>query len=940
MLLSLHPTHMKTGHQRQAYSPSMAFQRRHARGSALVGLVVAILVFSVLAAAIVPMVGSSGQQAVMAEMATKAYLMAESGFRYAASTFIKAGSRDSQRNDALENLDGNYTLDNNEGRFQLKVYSFFYEILSITDQGGGQTQVTAHCPGTFPAGELTLGANLRIRAEDQTYPLASISPVAGQDDNVTMIINGSSADFEVGNMIYPVAVASASQPPAGSIGGDTTWDISCNDGTAGMFPERNGRIDLNGTYYTYRVRSGNLLQDIRDPESPNIPLASRPALPASNEIVLAPHVRLESTGIYGSGSTAVSRTVNYHTPLSLSDTTREADFTDTFQNATDWQDVGGNLTTINSVDGDNALRVTGTSVEGDDRGSLTAFNPTTPEAQTIDFNASRSGSQEFLSYETQLKVGYAATINPPSQGYFPASPIPTYVAAGLAIRLGGLPQSNADIFNVNTYGISFLRGNDLLLLDGIPNELVPVGDRRLLVLWQQTGNGSSRQWLAYKEMADAFFDEDFEDHPFSNLFFQELGTRWDPEVGGRQRTGSTVNWYYGNEMAGHNYDYDDADPGIIQSESITLPNNIDATLTFWSWHETEPGRLDTHDLKQVFIREDLGGGSLGSEQLIRTIDDRGGAPGDWYLENLDLSSFAGQTIRIEFKFDPVDEEQNEFEGWYIDDVRVFYRWPAQEATIAVRLQEALVLPFTNGTSRIVQGDRIFGNTFGTFGTVIAPPMLTGGNWTAGAPAQGTMLLNRVAAVAPGPAFDGSSNEELLVIGGTGRARVAGTYNESNDRRANVIRAYYAAANGSGSGSGNADPLDRNTEPYGRLGIDPQLNDLQWPPDLDDDGNWTDDDGNFTAAEDYFRLIEWDAVNASIGDALSTIAFTSNDQGLIANAVIQNNHVDLESPLIIGPGDPEIGLHSFGDGALNVFFDDFGIRLEIIEEDTVPIPVQQ
>ena len=60
-------------------------------GSALIGLVTAILIFSVLAAAIVPMIGAVGQQTATSNMASRAYLLAESGFRYAASRYLHAG---------------------------------------------------------------------------------------------------------------------------------------------------------------------------------------------------------------------------------------------------------------------------------------------------------------------------------------------------------------------------------------------------------------------------------------------------------------------------------------------------------------------------------------------------------------------------------------------------------------------------------------------------------------------------------------------------------------------------------------------------------------------------------------------------------------------------------------------------------------------------------
>ncbi len=925
-----------TPHRFPPFGRSRGHQAHSWSGSALIGMVVAILVFSILAAAIVPMVGSSGRQVGAADAATQAYLMAESGFRYGASQYLQAGTMERAKNLALENLDGNYTLADGNHGFELRVFSYFYEILAVNSIGPSQVQFKAHAPGTFPAGDITgIDPGLKIHIADRTFDLQSWSQdPADEDDNVTMVITSPATSFPRFATIYPVAVAQSVET-IGS-GPDKTYNIVCRSDHTRMFPLRNGRIRVGGVYRTYRYndRDAGKLIDIRDPEAPYTALDSLTIPPADTEVILAPFVRLESTGIYGTGPNRTTRTVTYHTPLTLPETaTQTVTFTDRFDDRTDWQDVGGNLTTVDTVEDNNALTVTATTTSGDDQGSLIAFRPTTPEAKAADFNATRRAARGFLNYETQLKIGYRATPSEPPLGYFPNSPLPAAVAGGLSFRLGDLDPVNGDVFNANMYGLSFLRGNDSLAT-GIPNEIIPLPDQRLIVLWRQTNGGADRQWLAYKEMADFFLNENFE---VTNQFFQETGTRWDPEIGGRQHEGSTVNWYFGNETT-HNYDFGGTEFGVIQSNPIVLPAAIDSVLTFWSWHETEFQRPLTHDLKQVYIRQDLGGGNLGPRQLIRTIDDRGPAPGDWYQERLDLSSFAGQTIRVEFAFDTVDSLNNAFEGWYVDEVRVFYPWPVQEDTLGVRLQEALVVPFAQGTVRIRRGDRVFGSTHFTSGTVIAPPMLTAGDWTEGNPARGTILLNLVAAVSPGSAFE--DLEELLVIGGTGRAQVDG-YDEATDRRANIIRAYYATALGGGTHVGNTNPLDRETEPYGRLGTDPNLVELQWPPDLDEDGNWTDDDGNWTTAEDYFRLIQWDEINSAGGPGLSAIPFTANAQGLITNAVIQSHEPDLVSPLIVTPDlDPEIGLHAFGAGTLNVFFDDFGIRLDVGVDDVLPSPVQQ
>jgi hypothetical protein len=43
----------------------------------------------------------------------------------------------------------------------------------------------------------------------------------------------------------------------------------------------------------------------------------------------------------------------------------------------------------------------------------------------------------------------------------------------------------------------------------------------------------------------------------------------------------------------------------------------------------------------------------------------------WVSRGVDLSPFAGKTVRIRFAFDTIDTFLNDFEGWYVDDVNVF-----------------------------------------------------------------------------------------------------------------------------------------------------------------------------------------------------------------------------------------------------------------------------
>jgi type II secretory pathway pseudopilin PulG len=920
--------------------------RKMRRGSALIGMVAAIILLSVIAAAIVPMISSSGQQTALVDQAAKAYYLAESGYRLAASRFLHAGARSDDQHQALEELDGNYTMDRVQGRFELKVYAYFYEVLNDTLRGA--TSLKVRCPGNFPGpgafpedseDEVSLAAGLKVRIADETHTLdIGSQAVSNEDGNVTLIFGTPLPFLAKGSVIYPVAIADESQTPTLSNGGNLSYDA----GSADMFPLRNGKIMIDDQIWSYRIndRANNRFVDMRNPANPGAAYALTP----DAEIALGRYVRLHATGQYGDEALGIRRRVVYYAPLPLEDPgTRRESFTDRFDSDANWTGVTGTHA-VGDVGADSALKVEGTVTVGEDKGSLIQFAPQTEAALKIDFDQARRATRGYLNYETQIKIGYE-TIPQPSLSFAPYPPMPAHVAAGLSFRLSGTDSTDGsavDLFESNGYGISFLRG-DSSLDSGIPNDIIPLPDTRMIVLWQQTANGTNRNWLSYKELPVAIgWSDDFEgaatwakEPPLdpTNLW----NTTSQPDT---PYSGSVV-WHFGRESAPGVFTYQppaplDSSParGGLQSDPVTLCDAPKVTLTFMSWHRTEDENL-TRDQKQVRILED------GTERE-RYVLTRDGDEPFWYREHIDLTQFSGQTIQVVFYFDTIDSEENEFAGWMIDDVEILCEeWPLHNATLAVRLHEAMVVRFKDGQAEIREGDRILGGSRNTIGTVIEPPILSSGSWGGTPAATGTLLLNRTVVTSTGDAFE--ADEPIYVIGNTGDAKVA-SWDETNDRKANVIQVFYANANG--FGGGDTDPLNRITQPYGRLGIDPDLSDLQWPPELDGTGNWTDRDGNWTSAEDYFRLVQWDEVNDANVTGLTAIPFFEATNGLIDSAIIQSHYHQSDSDTLQTPDfpaifeNPELGLHTFGDGSENVFFDDFGIELDTAVEDILLPPLQQ
>ncbi len=124
--------------------------------------------------------------------------------------------------------------------------------------------------------------------------------------------------------------------------------------------------------------------------------------------------------------------------------------------------------------------------------------------------------------------------------------------------------------------------------------------------------------------------------------------------------------------------------GTLTSPLINLTIDTVATLSFWTWFEIEsvnPNASGFDIMEVEVIRANGDSISLGRLNPFTDpiLDDRNALPFTsggfnqvpvWRFEEFDLSEFAGQQIRLRFKFDTRDELYNGFRGWFIDNVRV------------------------------------------------------------------------------------------------------------------------------------------------------------------------------------------------------------------------------------------------------------------------------
>lgn len=98
---------------------------------------------------------------------------------------------------------------------------------------------------------------------------------------------------------------------------------------------------------------------------------------------------------------------------------------------------------------------------------------------------------------------------------------------------------------------------------------------------------------------------------------------------------------------------------LTMNNAIALPPASTHALVFSSFLRTENDTA--YDQATVEITTDDGANWT---QLLLLTDS------NWQQESADLSTYAGNNIRIRFKFDSTDFEFNNYFGWLVDDVSI------------------------------------------------------------------------------------------------------------------------------------------------------------------------------------------------------------------------------------------------------------------------------
>jgi len=456
-------------------------------------------------------------------------------------------------------------------------------------------------------------------------------------------------------------------------------------------------------------------------------------------------------------------------------------------------------------------------------------------------------------------------------------------AAGLSFRLD---QAN------NSYGVSFMEADNdsgtAIDNDIIPkiNGNEPLYNIPMIVLWQQTNSGSDRDWLAY-----SFGTEEFSDNMESGTGGWNTTSTWariqpppiDPPPSGL--------WCWTDSPGG---DYNDFIDSNIAQGFNDIAGKSSAILTFYHKYQFDPG-----DVGSVEIAINAGPWitlrSYTGDQLV------------WRKTAIDISEHLtgidSDVVWIMFLLD-TNNDGNTNDGWFIDDVAISAGFPVNESTLLVRIKEAAEVSFNSGGTTPIEDGDIITQANGARGTVVGNPILSAGSW-AGGNAVGIITINKVS----GTFISG----QTILVGGSNLATCQGF-----TARKNYIKVFYGDV--TGYGTANTDPFDIERLANVR-------NTIHWPPDEIED---------WSAERDFFTLVQWDDVNENVASV--GIVPSVNEPGVM----IHSDESVLLTPdsAILSYARPELGLHTFGHGSTNVYFDDFGLQVEIAAGSGFLTPIQE
>ena len=892
------------------------------RGAMLVTLIATMVVFSTLGAIMVGMFGTSALSQASGSHSLKAYYLAESGFRYAASRYIgvnmgSESANEAARDNLLETeLHGKtFSLAPGDGGFRIDAYPYYYKVTEIPSSNQLRTRVT----GGFPLEGTSYnnGSWVQVKKTDGSPPLyvqisgVSTHTYAGYNEVRFWTFSGGNWDstIDVGATVTPVSVPDRTALTATDGDGDGLLDFIPFVASSGAaaFPARNGIFTVTvmeggspkSRTLSYRELdiTNRRLKGIGDPNG--LPLTSltlkdpQTILSPQNFIELTKFIRLESTGTIGTGSAAVSRTVTYYTPIgsTRAEQAPKTQFRDTMENFANWR-TGDDIGRIGT------LRA-GTSYGTTMRVDTTQVVNQAPGVNCLMFREFQAGlnwsgagipiqaewlrAGNYLSYDLEVKAYYTLTAQTAKH------------ALGLTFRLDEAG---------NALGFTYARG-------------VPGGG-------DQTGacdnDGIPRGWLGtisgYTDYTPVllFWMKEYarkesgtqETKIVTSPCVANPTTIDDPPKCGRADNAISANrtdWQNGDRVRFTNAS-GALPPPLIAGKDYFIRRIVYASTTYLYLFSNEVGALGVpFDANWPGLVNITGTGS-GTMTLI--------------AQDPTFTKLAHQVM----------DSGNEYYKIFSSSLHLLHSW----VTFMTRVIEAPSVSFVSGGGssgrEILNGETVYqtadnlpGGTVTAKYKVARNPVYRESsaslrNW-AGNAAQGVILLERIQGdPASNPSTSPFTAGRKIFVGehpgGTWAATVGvpGGYTDQAFRaRDNWVMFFVGDPTAT---------LPADTDPFNNFRDAIFRSSFLWPPDSVEDTAVNNDRFTLLRFEDYVNTTYVTAFGTknNLGNGGDVLRFTSPDGSMFYSP---------QSGVVFPVNRSEVGLHAYGNDGNSVEYDDFGLQ---------------
>jgi hypothetical protein len=310
----------------------------NASGAVLLTVVVIIIIVGLAGGAIYSFTSTSTFTQLMAQNATKAYFMAESGFRVVASEYNNAPD---PKNDILESLHGtSLSLAGNAGQFDMKLYPYWFSVNSAYT--ANTANINVKIPGGTPlinpadegSSKITYpnSGYLKLQGKTQLATITSVSPPSpGDGATITFGINpGFPFDIQTDDEIFLVYSDNNTTSQPVSQGGSI--DFPYTNSAARILPAQNGSFrvyneDNDKMDYTYLERTPQIVDPANPPTTITLngiqhqddgnPSIFPFTVDNTSEIYFGRNLAVFYTSTVGSGNKAAKNTGGNYTDVGI-----------------------------------------------------------------------------------------------------------------------------------------------------------------------------------------------------------------------------------------------------------------------------------------------------------------------------------------------------------------------------------------------------------------------------------------------------------------------------------------------------------------------------------------------------------------------------------------------------------------------------------------------